>query len=215
MASPATPTNKSPRGAGRRVKRYESLFDVETFPSRFFLTADAFQAPAACLLGLKCLAASASDPQFPVETTIQDGALRLPRRACCDRSGGRTPAARAHGVAGQSHSHDSSTRPAIVVEAHRRIARRPTTINATSLRSDANRSRRSTVCSDPQFPVETTIQDGALLWRVARRRCHCEGRRERIGGPAPSTINSLLRSAEDRYSTVCDAIWSGTLARHY
>ena len=67
--------------------------------------------------------------------------------------------------------------------------------------------------SDPQFPVETTIQDGALRLRYAAMPSHgvdvvarapgadSPSTRiavERVGGPAPSTINSLLRSAEDR-----------------
>merc|ERR1712138_297263 len=67
--------------------------------------------------------------------------------------------------------------------------------------------------SDPQFPVETTIQDGALRLRYAAMPSHgvdviarppgadspsTKIVVERIGGPAPSTINSLLRSAEDR-----------------
>ena len=48
------------------TKRYESLLDVAV---------DATPAAqlAAWLEGWQC----ASDPQFPVETTIQDGALRL------------------------------------------------------------------------------------------------------------------------------------------
>ena len=67
--------------------------------------------------------------------------------------------------------------------------------------------------SDPQFPVETTIQDGALRLRYAAMPSHgvdviarppgadAPTTRlvvDRVGGPAPSTINSLLRSAEDR-----------------
>jgi hypothetical protein len=67
--------------------------------------------------------------------------------------------------------------------------------------------------SDPQFPVETTIQDGALRLRYAAMPSHgvdvvarppgadaptTRITVERIGGPAPSTINGLLRSAEDR-----------------
>jgi len=67
--------------------------------------------------------------------------------------------------------------------------------------------------SDPQFPVETTIQDGALRLRYAAMPSHgvdvvarapgadSPSTRiavERVGGPAPSTINSLLRGAEER-----------------
>ena len=59
--------------------------------------------------------------------------------------------------------------------------------------------------SDPQFPVETTIQEGALRLRYAAMPSHgvdviarppgadSPSTRivvERIGGPAPSTINS-------------------------
>ena len=57
-----------PRLITRRslTKRYESLYDVavDATPSTEL---------AAWLEGWQC----ASDPQFPVETTIQDGALRL------------------------------------------------------------------------------------------------------------------------------------------